>query len=152
MQDIIPDMHMYACVKASKRVPKICFWVCEAHTNLAAKVCLFKRVTRSKGIQVRWLGITSSYMYIRCRWEDWVLVVSLCKWIFCLLHVGLVYHLFLFPQLSIAKVGFSFIACFVMKPLSVCMYRKSIFISFVIPYFSLCFIACLFSFIENQAS
>ena len=39
-----------------------------------------------------------------------------------------------------------------MHALSVCMYRKSIFVSLVISYFSLCFIACLFSFIENQAS
>ena len=69
---------------------KISFWlrnkasykcVCEAHTKSAAKVCPFTRFTWLKWILLRWLG-TSSY-----RWEDWVLVVGLCEWIFCLLRV-----------------------------------------------------------------
>ena len=42
---------------------------------------------------------------------------------------------FLFSQLSVAKVGFSFIACLEVRALSVCMFRKSIFVSFVISYF-----------------
>ena len=51
---------------------------------------------------------------------------------------------FLYYQLSVSRQFFLFIACFEMCMLSVCMYRKSIFVSIVILYFSLYFIALCF--------
>lgn len=57
-------------------------------------------------------------------------------------------------QLSVAKVGFfnSFIAGFEIRALSFCMYRKSIFVSFVISYFSLNMLYCMSVFIFRKLS
>ena len=64
------------------------------------------------------------------------------------------YFFFISPAFTCQGRFFFFhsLLTFVMPVLTVCMYRKSIFESFVISYFSLCFIAGLFSFIGNQAS
>ena len=58
---------------------------------------------------------------------------------------------FLFSHLLVAKVGF-FIACFEMSALSACMYRNFIFVSFVISYFSLCFLFCMSVFVDRTLS
>jgi len=120
------------------------------------RVCLFMRVTWSKGILLSWLG-TSFRSY---KWEDWVLV-GLCKWIFCLLHVGcfaFVYHLsvlryfILFSQLSDDKVRrFFFIACFEMWYV-VCLHVLKIYLRILRNCIFNLMLNCMSVFIYRESS